>query len=100
MLHTRKPDAMILDLMMPEMNGFQVLAQKAGDPAIQDIPVIVITAQDPAGMPKVSEAVMVTHEGGFSPRDLLELIHLIGFRGEGVLANNRGSLGQPDSAQQ
>ena len=74
MLRSRHPDAVILDLVMPNKNGFQVLKEKAADPAIRDIPVVVITAQDPTGLPKVSEAVMITQEGGYSPRDLLDLI--------------------------
>jgi len=74
MMRLRHPDAVILDLVMPEKNGFQVLEEKAADPAIRDIPVIVITAQDPAGLPRVSEAVMIAQEGGYSPRDLLDLI--------------------------
>ncbi|HEY6005095.1 MAG TPA: response regulator [Anaeromyxobacter sp.] len=39
-----KPSAILLDLMMPEMNGFEFREEQRGDPAIADIPVIVITA--------------------------------------------------------
>lgn len=40
----RKPDAIILDLMMPVMNGWAFLAEKNKDPSVADIPVIIITA--------------------------------------------------------
>lgn len=83
MLRKRQPDAVILDLVMPEINGFQVLAEKTCDPTIRDIPVLVITAQDTVGTPKVSEAVLVAREGGISPRDLLELVRFVGL-GSGV----------------
>jgi CheY-like chemotaxis protein len=73
MLRERRPDLMILDLIMPEMTGFAVLEAKAKDPAIRDIPVFVVTAQDPAGIPRMSQAVTLAKEGGFSPRDLVEL---------------------------
>lgn len=78
LLRSRKPDMMILDLIMPEKNGFQVLEEKAGDEAIREIPVVVITAQDPAGLPKISQSVTLSREGGFSSRDLLELIKSLG----------------------
>lgn len=38
-------DLVILDLMMPKVTGWQVLAARAADPALQSIPVIVITAE-------------------------------------------------------
>jgi CheY-like chemotaxis protein len=40
------PDLVLLDLMMPEMDGAEVLLQKKQDPAIRDIPVIALTALD------------------------------------------------------
>ena len=45
-LQQGKPDVILLDLMMPEMDGFAVVAalQKKAD--WRDIPVIVITARD------------------------------------------------------
>jgi twitching motility two-component system response regulator PilH len=40
------PDLVLLDLMMPEMNGADVLLHKKQDPTIRDIPVIALTAMD------------------------------------------------------
>jgi adenylate cyclase len=45
-LQQDKPDLILLDLMMPEMDGFQVVATLQKEPAWRDIPVIVITALD------------------------------------------------------
>ncbi len=39
-----RPSAILLDLMMPGMNGFEFREEQRADPAIADIPVIVITA--------------------------------------------------------
>ncbi len=39
-------DLVLLDLIMPEMNGYEVLQRLKGDAAHRDIPVIVISALD------------------------------------------------------
>jgi adenylate cyclase len=45
-LQQGKPDLILLDLMMPEMDGFQVIATLRKEAPWRDIPVIVITALD------------------------------------------------------
>ncbi len=40
------PDVLVLDLMMPEMDGFEVLKRIRSDPDTQGLPVIVVTAKD------------------------------------------------------
>jgi len=39
-------DAILLDLMMPEMDGFEVLGRIKKDPAWSEIPVFIVTAKD------------------------------------------------------
>jgi len=39
-----RPDLVILDLMMPEMDGFEVIDAMQADPALADVPVILLTA--------------------------------------------------------
>lgn len=41
-----RPDLILLDVMMPEMDGFAVLAHLREDPQTRDIPVIFVTAMD------------------------------------------------------
>ena len=43
-----QPALVLLDVMMPEMDGYQVLATLRKDPATSDIPVIFLTALDNA----------------------------------------------------
>jgi GAF domain-containing protein/CheY-like chemotaxis protein len=45
-LATARPDVIILDLMMPKMDGFEFLDELRSRPDWQDIPVVVITAKD------------------------------------------------------
>jgi len=78
MLRTRRPDVMLLDLVMAGIDGFQVLEEKGRDPAIRDIPVIVISSRDPTGDPVVSNTLTVTHGSGLSVRNLLACIQAIG----------------------
>ena len=39
-------DLVLLDIMMPEMNGYQVLEHLKADTELRDLPVIVISALD------------------------------------------------------
>lgn len=77
LLRERQPDVMLLDLIMPEMDGFEVLREKSQDPTIREIPVVVISARDPMGESIVSDMLTVTRGGGLSVRDLLTCIQTI-----------------------
>lgn len=46
LLNSRVFDLMLLDIMMPELNGYEVLEQLKASPALRDLPVIMISALD------------------------------------------------------
>jgi CheY-like chemotaxis protein len=48
MMTAKQPDLVLLDIMMPEVSGLDILRQMRRDPALADIPVVVISAK---GMP-------------------------------------------------
>jgi CheY-like chemotaxis protein len=41
-----RPDLILLDLMMPVMDGWECLAALKADPALRDIPVFIITGKN------------------------------------------------------
>jgi DNA-binding response OmpR family regulator len=38
-----KPDLVFLDIILPQKNGFDILREIKSDPAVKDIPVIILT---------------------------------------------------------
>jgi DNA-binding response OmpR family regulator len=46
LVHERPIDVILLDLMMPEMDGFEVCRALKADPETAAIPIIMITARD------------------------------------------------------
>ena len=76
-LQQSKPDLILLDLMMPEMDGFQVVATLQKEAGWRDIPVIVITAldldaKDHDRLNSGVQSVLVKET--FQPADLVERI--------------------------
>jgi CheY-like chemotaxis protein len=69
------PDVIILDLMMPEMDGFQLVAALQQHPQWRRIPVVVVTAldlsaQDRARLNSGVETVLLKE--AFKPSDLID----------------------------
>jgi adenylate cyclase len=46
LIHGRRVDLVLLDVMMPDMNGYEVLQQLKATVALRDIPVLMISAVD------------------------------------------------------
>jgi two-component system alkaline phosphatase synthesis response regulator PhoP len=40
-----RPDAVVLDVMMPRMDGFEVVRRMKADPDLEEIPVLMLTAK-------------------------------------------------------
>jgi CheY-like chemotaxis protein len=41
-----RPAVVVLDLLMPDLDGFAVVEQLRADPLVQDVPIIVLTSKD------------------------------------------------------
>jgi len=70
------PDLIVLDLMMPDMNGYEVIGRLKEDEKTKDIPIIVLTSfkVDLGQIPTLSPGSLpvVTKSGGF--KHLMELV--------------------------
>jgi PAS domain S-box-containing protein len=72
-LMERVPRLVLLDLMMPGMDGFEVAARMQADPRWRAIPVVVVTARDLTAQDRLrlaGAADLIIEKGGFR-RDLL-----------------------------
>jgi GAF domain-containing protein/CheY-like chemotaxis protein len=67
------PDLILLDLMMPEMDGFEFLEELRRSPAGREVPVVVITAKDltPEDRRRLSGSVQRILQKGAVSRDAL-----------------------------
>jgi signal transduction histidine kinase/CheY-like chemotaxis protein len=77
LMRARKPDLVLLDLVMPQMDGFQVLKEKSQDPTIRDIPVVAVSSLNPQGESNVSRVFSVTRGNGLSASELLNCVQAI-----------------------
>ena len=71
------PHIIILDLFMPELNGFTILEKLHDDPILQEVPVIVIssaelTAEQEDQLKEFSDRIL--HKGSFKENDLIAAI--------------------------
>ncbi len=74
LLRRHQPDIVLLDLVMPGMDGFRFLEEMREDPEISDTPVIIVSSHDPAGQPIVSDSLTVARNMGISGRELLACV--------------------------
>jgi CheY-like chemotaxis protein len=66
MLREHKPDCLLLDVVMPDMDGWQVLEEMAADEALRGIQTVMVSAQDPQDEPLSSRMVVGTMGRGLS----------------------------------
>ena len=77
-LERAKPALVLLDLLMPDMDGFEVLERLNGDATWREVPVIIVTAKDltPDDIERLNGRVAkVLQKGTYERRDLVRDIH-------------------------
>jgi len=73
----RVPDVILLDLMMPEMDGFGFIEALRRRPEARRVPVIVVTAKDLTAEDRSrlnGQAIEILQKGGYSTTELVEEI--------------------------
>jgi threonine synthase len=92
-IRDRRPDMVVTDLTMPEMDGFTLLEHLKNDPELAAIPVVVVSAktltgQDRRTLETHSESVWT--KGGFETRQLVEhVVSTLGHMPVGVIGGIR-----------
>lgn len=74
LLRSRRPDVMLLDLVMPGKSGYDILEEKQRDPDIRDIPAIAISAQDLDQGSLDAGILTIVQSGGLLRGNLLDAI--------------------------
>ena len=69
-----RPGVILLDIMMPVMNGWVFRAEQLADPRIADIPVIVLTAM---GRAEETGRELRAHAALSKPFEISDLLHLL-----------------------
>lgn len=80
MAEETRPDVVMLDVVMPEVSGWEVLARLRADPSFQRTPVIVCTAYVAEAMGRLAELKGPDQHLGLLPKpfELEELIEVVG----------------------
>ncbi len=89
-----RPDLIVLDVMMPEMTGFEVLDVLKKDPETENIPVIMLTAraQDSDVLRGWQSGVECYLTKPFNPMELIAFVKRIFSMEEGIADEKRITL--------
>jgi len=79
-VHAARPDAILLDLMMPGMNGRQFLQALRGDKGFESIPVLIMTAVHGLEVNLATLGASEVIEKPFNPDELLNKVALAVYR--------------------
>ena len=84
-----KPDCVLLDILMPNKNGIEVMEDLHADPALKDIPVIVISnSGQPVEIQRAQELGVREFliKAIFDPNEVLEKVHRV-LNGENAISS-------------
>ncbi|MFC9408219.1 ATP-binding protein [[Kitasatospora] papulosa] len=88
-VRAERPDAVLLDLHMPDMDGYTVLAGLAGDPELRGIPVVVVTSAPTEALDKDALA----HARAVLDKSTLTLAQLVSAFGDAHSPRTAGEDG-------
>ena len=76
-----QPDLLVVDLMMPEVSGFDVVHALKSDPSTAGIPILIVTAKDVTAQERQSlvaqpnHIVRIMEQAGFNRSDFVAEVH-------------------------
>jgi CheY-like chemotaxis protein len=79
-IQAERPDVLITDYQMPRMDGMQLIQRLRQEPALRDLPIVMLTAKGFEVSPQeLAEkwGVLAVLSKPFSPRELLRLVESI-----------------------
>jgi len=89
-IRRRRPDVVVLDLRMPEMDGAELCRRLKADPRTSDIPIVLLTGaegEEAREAQRAGAAALVRKP--FSPLDLLAVVERVSGHGSGLLRQPR-----------
>jgi CheY-like chemotaxis protein len=73
-LETKRPDVVLLDLVMPDIGGDEVLRRMRSSTTLRDVPVVLVTARDLTEQTVVAEAFAITRRDGLSVAEFIRCL--------------------------
>jgi signal transduction histidine kinase/CheY-like chemotaxis protein len=78
MMETTRPDLVLLDLVMPSISGFEVIATMKNNVQLQNVPIILLTATKYIYSDEETSGDLHIHQnGGLKPMEVLKLLNMI-----------------------
>ncbi|QIE45072.1 response regulator [Pseudohalocynthiibacter aestuariivivens] len=78
-VRARRPDVVILDVMLPGRSGFDILADIRADPDLEQVPVLMLTARGQRKDREMAERAGATHymTKPFSNAEVLDVVRTL-----------------------
>lgn len=78
MLDAREPDLVLLDLALPDIDGFNIVERIRSNPKWQYLPIVTVSAQDEMNqLGRLSGTISVSKAAGIMPGELITWLHNI-----------------------
>jgi CheY-like chemotaxis protein len=76
-MRQNRPEVVLLDLIMPGMDGFQVLAEMRQDPALAGVPVVLLTATNPKQEGLSENRIIIGRSDGLRITEVLRCLEAV-----------------------
>ncbi len=74
-IQQQRPDLVLLDLIMPGLDGLGMLSQVHADPDLTNIPIIILTSGSPTGEMQQASHLIVYYQEGLFPTEILNCVN-------------------------